>query len=158
MNFNNIPKGLLAPLFFGEISINGNVPDSLNNGGTNPPVISCAGATASFRLQGLAIIDFNPTGVEPPTLVIDGVEYADLDDLPIWLSRTVTEDLYMGQLPQGFERFPAVEIFTNNDSVNHRIEVRANSPYVKAIIFDNPTVIELGETTGEHVGVCLSPP
>ena len=38
MNFNNIPKGLLVPLFFGEISVNGGSSDSNSN------EIGCKGA------------------------------------------------------------------------------------------------------------------
>lgn len=48
MNFNDIPNQLRAPLFFSEISVNGSVPTVQSNNDPAPPLISCAGATASF--------------------------------------------------------------------------------------------------------------
>lgn len=75
MNFNNIPKGLLAPLFFGEISINGNVPDG---GGIKPqpPLISCTGAlnvTDPFIIYGDWKLEVDGELVLPDATNIDDV-------------------------------------------------------------------------------------
>ena len=47
MNFNDIPNQLRTPLFFCEVSINGNTPPEVaSNNDPAPPLISCTGATS----------------------------------------------------------------------------------------------------------------
>ncbi|MEN4984026.1 hypothetical protein [Acinetobacter modestus] len=70
MNFNNIPDQLRTPLFFGEVSINGNTPVVSSNTEPNPPLISCEGAT--FRAHFLSSPD---TYQKQWSVELDGISY-----------------------------------------------------------------------------------
>lgn len=79
MNFNNIPDQLRTPLFFGEVSINGNTPVLSSNTDPNPPLISCDGATNSI------VFAENPdftSWLSVDLITINGVEYAKPEGLP----------------------------------------------------------------------------
>ncbi|KXZ68752.1 hypothetical protein [Acinetobacter venetianus] len=156
MNFSNIPEGLRTPLFFGEISINGTVPTVSDNGEDPiPPQISCTGATATFKVQHLL-----KNGIVDVTLLklfIDGVLWGDDQEVPAWLEITPLEEQYTGEIPLGFDLYHGVVEWKNNDTQNHRIEFKADPTLGRTLMFDNPSVIELGTIFGEHVGVCLSP-
>ena len=142
------------------------VEDALNTGvpsiqvfrigqGAKGNQISCDGASSSVRIQLLRQVDYGSSN-NVPTIIFDGVEYDVSENPPFWLSFSRTEDLFTGPIPEGFERLPFVEIWTNNDSVSHRIELKTNNPDLRLVFFDNPSVIELGVVDGMHVGFCLS--
>ncbi|MCH7381360.1 hypothetical protein [Acinetobacter higginsii] len=93
MNFNNIPMGLRVPLFFGEISINGNAPAG-GSTGPQPPLISCTGA--------LNITD--PIDISGDwKLEIDGVlvlpEATNIDDVVAYLNEEGFEVVFESDNP-----------------------------------------------------------
>ncbi|MPW44731.1 hypothetical protein [Acinetobacter guerrae] len=74
MIFDHIPKGLNTPLFFSEITVNGN---SLNFNGSSggepqPPLISCAGATDTVETGGIWV---------NPTMEVNGIFYDYIDSI-----------------------------------------------------------------------------
>jgi hypothetical protein len=119
--------------------------------------ISCAGATNSFKYV-LAIR--NNTTPQPDALraIVDGV-MRDGNSPPIlWLDEQILPEDYPFPVPSGFSVGHGIARTVNSDSSNHRIEFKSNSDDLLIFIYDNPTVIQLGDQPNRHVGVCLAPP
>lgn len=96
-------------------------------------------------------------GTTPPadlTLFVDGVNQNDKPPLT-WLNQQVLEENFPFSVPAGFQVGQGVMQWTNNDELNHRIELVSNNSDIILLAYDNPTVIEL-DNTPMHIGVCLS--
>ncbi|ENW82692.1 hypothetical protein F909_00963 [Acinetobacter sp. ANC 3929] len=96
-------------------------------------------------------------GTTPPadlTLFVDGVNQNDKPPLT-WLSEQVLEENFPFPVPAGFQVGQGVMQWTNNDELNHRIELVSNNSDIILLAYDNPTVTEL-DNTPMHIGVCLS--
>jgi len=139
MNFNNIPDQLRTPLFFGEVSINGNTPVVSSNTVPNPPLISCDGAVTSITFPELS-------GVWD--IQLDG-QYYDAAEIEIvqWLQNSFNSTFNTHKVGN-------VVNISNIDTDNHRFKLIP----VQSASYQDPT----GNTTfTEHedgsLTFCLSP-
>lgn len=142
MNFNNIPDQLRTPLFFGEVSINGNTPVVSSNTDPNPPNISCEGATMSMSFSQIA-------GVW--SIYVDDFETpVATGNIGPALSQVLTA--YSGKLIGDYD---GVMYIQSTDTSNHRIKLEPISgTSFTANTEDNPTFMEHEDGS---LTFCLSP-
>lgn len=139
MNFNNIPDQLRTPLFFGEVSINGNTPVGSSNTEPNPPLISCEGAVTSIvfpELSGIWDIE------------LDGSYYDAAErEIVFWL-QSAWDTTFNTQ------KTGSVVNIANIDTGNHRFKLIP----VHSTSFQTPTGnITFMEHEDGSLTFCLSP-
>lgn len=119
------------------------------------PVISCDGATQSFK-WAYAVRNGTSSAIALKTYV-DGVQRDIINDPPEWLTKDILDEMPAGEVPEGFYISNGVYKFRNNDSSNHRLEFEIlNTDFFRSVVSDNPTLVQMTDKLGEHVGVCLS--
>lgn len=119
--------------------------------------ISCDGATSSFK-WAYAVKDGAASAIALKTYV-DGVQRDIINDPPEWLTREILDEMPEGEVPEGFNIANGVYKFNIYDSHNHRLELEILNPdFFRSVVSDNPTLIQMTDKLGEHVGVCLAPP
>lgn len=119
-----------------------------------PKIISCEGATNSVSM---CIATRQGTTPYPPKfLVVDGVEYSEEQEAPTWLKVELMLSPPTVTHPEGFDIPSGHYKFTNLDSVNHRVGLKATDPDIVIVGWDNPTLTLLSEGSVQYVAACLS--
>lgn len=163
MNFNDIPNQLRTPLFFCEVSINGNTPVVSSNTEPTPPLISCAGATNSVVFEENP--DFTSWG-SINKIVINGIEYEKPDEHPVnetvLLPSLMTEDGdQIAIMVQGVHPNRSL-VFENTGSRSTRIKIKLKQDWFDSNLIsaglhpsnNNHTVVFDNENL--EVSFCLS--
>ena len=130
MNFNDIPNQLRTPLFFCEVSINGNTPPEVaSNNDPAPPLISCTGATSIMSFSQIA---------GAWSIYVDDFEMpVATGNIGAALSQLL--ELYSGKLTGDYD---GVMFIQNIDNIPHRIKlVPESATSFTANVEDNPTFI-----------------
>lgn len=118
--------------------------------------ISCDGATSSIK-WAYAVKEGTSHAIALMTYV-DGVQRDIIGNAPSWLTKDILNEMPAGEVAEGFYTANGVYKFKNTDSVPHRLEfVILNPDLFRSVVSDNPSLIQITDKLGEHVGVCLSP-
>ncbi|WP_228268171.1 hypothetical protein [Acinetobacter sp. TUM15113] len=118
--------------------------------------ISCVNAVPSIK-WAYAVRNGTSSAIALKTYV-DGVQRDIIGDPPNWLTKDILDEMPAGEVAEDFYTANGVYKFNNNDTVPHRLEfVILNPSLFRSVVSDNPTLIQMTDKFGEHVGVCLSP-
>ncbi|MEG2273665.1 MAG: hypothetical protein RSC05_15475 [Acinetobacter sp.] len=156
MNFNDIPNQLRTPLFFGEVSINGNTPDVASNNDPAPPLISCDGATNSVVFEENP--DFTSWG-SISSIVINDIEYEKPEEHPV--NEIISLGDQIAIMVQGVHPNRSL-VFRNIGSRSARIKIKLKQDWFDSNLIsaglhpsnNNPTVVFDNENL--EVSFCLS--
>ncbi|WP_151765789.1 leucine-rich repeat domain-containing protein [Acinetobacter colistiniresistens] len=129
----------------------------VNSGNGVLKPISCVGAESSVNFVYAA-----KDGTVPNPkikLMIDGIDVGDdPENTPTWIKREYLEGVEAPVVPPAGYSFAGFAVSLKNLSTdNHRIEIIIESGDVQVLMYNNSTIIQLGQSLNKHVGVCLGP-